>query len=517
MPTRSALVSAFSRLFSWPRKLFWTFTLALLLTSLVSTIGVIGVLSWGLQTQLREGIASPAFDHAIKDAYTYYRYYQAGQSDRGDACGVIKRILTRNLYEQKGIVREGHIDFQDIVDQGRLVVMYADSQGQCSAPAHADPTLVARMTEFQSRVGPQPASEITRPERFGPWHRIVSFVPGGQDSAIVTVGLGGPGVMQALTNALGRGLAWIVPYTVASCCINALILVGFLLRRIRRAESTAAQWAGGNLDARINDSGKDEFRQLADNFDTMADALNNLIRVKQTLAASEERNRLARDLHDTAKQRCFALGLQLSILRKQHHHDPASLRLTESALALTRHLQDDLRNIIERLSAPTVSELGLARAVQESLDVLLSGHNMALDVSVPEPAARALAAYPEIGVELMVIALEAASNAARHSHASRLSITLRQDDERMRWTIRDDGVGFVAEDHAGDGMGLTNIRHRAQALPNGTLSIGRAGEPGTAGAGTAIVVTFDLPGKSKSERPGHPGAILLSPIKPSDK
>ena len=507
MATRSPVAPGLSKLLSWPRKLFWKFTLSLLLTSLISTIGVIGVLSWGQQTLLREGLASDAFDRAIEDAYKYYQFYQEGNTDSVDACGVLMRILTRNLYEQKGIVGQGHIDFQDILDQGRLVVMFAGAQTHCRAPDRADSGLVEAMTGFQARHGRHAASEMIRPERFGAWHRIVSFVPGEPDRAVVTVGVAGSGVIQALIDALGRGLAWIVPYTVASCCINALILVGFLLRRIRRAESTAAQWAGGNLDARINDGGKDEFRQLADNFDTMADALNNLIRVKQTLAASEERNRLARDLHDTAKQRCFALGLQLSILRKQHQHDPASLRLTEAALVLTRHLQDDLRNIIERLSAPTVSELGLAVAVKESLEVLLSGHDMALDVSVPESAAHALSPFPEIAVELLVIALEAASNAARHSQATRLSVTLSEDAARFLWVIRDNGVGFVPDGRAGDGMGLTNMRHRAQALPNGALSIAHSsGE-----AGTAIAVTFDLPAIAAPRAFAHAAASPFQP------
>jgi signal transduction histidine kinase len=475
-------------LFSWQRKLFWKYTLSLLLTSFISTIGLTAVFSWIYQRDVRHSIESPAFERSLANAFDEYRILTQRETPQVTDCGRLMRSLTRNLYEQQGIRGDPRNDFQDSIEQGRLVLTFSGGQSSCSFPGNANAELLQGMRDFEARQAGRAGGETLSPNRFGGWTRIQSIVPAAEPGAVMTVGIAGLSVSEILAGALTRGWTWLVPYIVGSCCINALILVGFLLRRIRRAEATAAQWADGNLGARINDHGKDEFRQLADNFDTMADALNNVIRVKQNLAALEERNRLARDLHDTAKQRCFALGLQLSILRKQHRDDPASLRLTEAALALTDHLQNDLRNIITRLSAPTVSELGLSAALQESLAVLLSGNDIALSVEVGADDDEALKARPELGVELMVIALEAASNAARHSGATQVTVALRRHAGRYEWVIVDDGNGFDVAAGTGDGMGLTNMRHRAEALPNGQFLL-----QSVAGAGTTIRVFFDNP------------------------
>lgn len=470
------------------RTLFWKYTLSLLLTSLISTISLTAVFSWIHQRSIRDTVESPAFEHSLLSAYGDYQHFKESDTPNPDECARLMRALTRNIYEQDGVRGEQRNDLQDSIEAGRLMLMFSNDRGSCSFPKDANPELLSDMQDFTARHQGRAAAETLSATPFGSWSRIQSVRPVPEQSDIVTVGIAGVSVPGILTGALTRGWTWLLPYLVASGCINALILVGFLLRRIRRAEATAGEWADGNLGARINDTGKDEFRRLADNFDSMADALNNVIRVKQNLAALEERNRLARDLHDTAKQRCFALGLQLSILRKHHLSDPTSVKLTEAALALTNHLQHDLRNIITRLSAPTVSELGLSAALQESLAVLLPGNDITLEVKVRAADDEALKAHPEIGVELMVIALEAASNAARHSKATQLTVELRKHVDRYGWTIVDNGIGFDVQAGSGDGMGLTNMRHRAEALPAGEFSIKSA-----VGAGTTISITFTQP------------------------
>jgi len=145
---------------------------------------------------------------------------------------------------------------------------------------------------------------------------IVALSPTGATKIAVTYGMKLYSPFYAITR--NEDVSWtiIVFYILAINFLAVSVLVPLLVRRIKRAEDTAAAWTLGHLDERINDRRRDEFGRLSRSFDHMADALSGVIDGKIALAAAEERGRLARDLHDTAKQRAFALGLQLTALKQ---------------------------------------------------------------------------------------------------------------------------------------------------------------------------------------------------------
>lgn len=365
--------------------------------------------------------------------------------------------------------------------EGRLALRYRDAGGStCQYPEHLTAPLAQALALAEQRLGDQPSLQLTLQPDSG-WLNVAALRPTSGGS--LSLGLHANDSWQSFL-AQGRG-QWsdLSLYLLVISAIPAFAVAWFLLRRIRRAERVAEAWAGGDLRQRIGDRGQDEFGRLGQRFDLMADALARQLAVSQALAAAEERNRLARDLHDTAKQRSFALGLQLSVLRQMPADDPARTQRLDSALALTAQLQHDLAEVIQRFSAPTIAELGLRRALGDGLALLLQGSGIELALQFDAAAERRLGAHPALARELLMIATEAAANALRHSGATRLAVELCDQGERLLWRIADNGRGFAMQ-AAAAGMGLTNMRQRAHALPAGHFELA------STAAGCTVSVSF---------------------------
>lgn len=209
----------------------------------------------------------------------------------------------------------------------------------------------------------------------------------------------------------------------------------------------------------------------------------------QRLAVLEERQRLARELHDSVTQLIFSMTLIAQTLGPAWQRDPSEgerraqrlLELSRSALAEMRDLLQELRPAAEPgiLTIGHVRENGLTAALSAlAANASQDGQTVMLDADGYEP--RPL----EQEEALFRITQEALSNAAKHARARHVRVRLRTADGAVRLTIEDDGVGFapdVARESSaagGGGMGLSTMRERAQAL-NGTAIITSAPQQGT--------------------------------------
>ncbi|MGQ0520558.1 MAG: GAF domain-containing protein [Actinomycetota bacterium] len=194
----------------------------------------------------------------------------------------------------------------------------------------------------------------------------------------------------------------------------------------------------------------------------------------QELALLEDRERIARDLHDTVIQRLFATGLSLQGAARLVQRPEVAARIGQAVedLDLTvKHIRsaifglessragpDSLRARVLSLAAEAAGALGFDPRV------LFDGP---LDTAVPAPVA----------AEIETVAREALSNVARHAKARRVDLSLRVDlGADVVLLVTDDGVGPDAGGPAGEdgGLGLRNMARRAERL-GGTLEL-RAGE-----------------------------------------
>jgi signal transduction histidine kinase len=202
-----------------------------------------------------------------------------------------------------------------------------------------------------------------------------------------------------------------------------------------------------------------------------------LLERSRELSAIEERNRLARDLHDSVVQKLF--GIVLAAQSAATLLERSSSEAREQVDRLTELAQDaiaELRSLVFQLRPAAIETEGLAAALGKHVDVLRRVHRLHIDLDVSGRARL----RPGIDEELFKIAQEALQNALRHAEADRLEVRLREADDAVALSVSDDGRGFDPETPArrSRSLGLTSMEERAQTL-GAALDIESAPERGT--------------------------------------
>lgn len=206
----------------------------------------------------------------------------------------------------------------------------------------------------------------------------------------------------------------------------------------------------------------------------------------QKLAIVDERLRISRDLHDGIIQSIYAVSLSLEDVPELIDEDAS-----EAASRVDRAI-DRLHTTIAEIRTFIVglgpdADGGLRSALELLARELLAGSGVELEIDLSGAAVLDGRLSPEAGHELSQIAREALSNVARHSGASRASLSLQVEGNSAILEVRDDGKGFDPRRRLGSGhFGLANLRDRSAAVA-ATLAI--ESEPG---AGTRIIVRLPL-------------------------
>lgn len=188
----------------------------------------------------------------------------------------------------------------------------------------------------------------------------------------------------------------------------------------------------------------------------------------EQLTISRERNRMARELHDTLAHSLSAVAVQLEAADSMIETSPAEAhRLLSKALAQTRSGLAETRRAMQSLRASPLDDLGLKLALQSLAEITAQRGGLRLDldlVQMPELP-------PTIEQNLYRIAQEALSNVLKHANASRLLVSLQNMEGRIRLLVHDDGIGFdpAIARHNGH-FGLAGIDERA-AMIGGTVTV----------------------------------------------
>jgi PAS domain S-box-containing protein len=200
-------------------------------------------------------------------------------------------------------------------------------------------------------------------------------------------------------------------------------------------------------------------------------------------AAEEERQRIARELHDDTAQRLAGLMLMLKAAGRTEDAKEREARI-EQVREEIGAAADAVRRIARGLRPPILDEFGLPAALESLVRTLRHAHGLDIDLSMERPVGRL---HPDSELAMYRIVQEALSNAIRHSGASRVAVSLHQEDHVLGAEVRDDGRGFATDrpfSDDGQGLGLVGMRERARNA-GGTLEI-----DGAPGAGTRVRVTL---------------------------
>lgn len=182
----------------------------------------------------------------------------------------------------------------------------------------------------------------------------------------------------------------------------------------------------------------------------------------EQLAVSRERNRLARDLHDTLAHSLSTLAVQLEALRTLLAHDPVAARdaVAEISESARRGLEES-RQAIQALRTGPIEALGLSSALDDRLQALQERSGVQVDFRVAGQA-RDLT-VEEVDV-LYRIAEEALTNVEHHAAAQQVTVRLEYAADRTVLTIQDDGRGFDPLAVESDRYGLTGMQERAATI-----------------------------------------------------
>jgi signal transduction histidine kinase len=210
----------------------------------------------------------------------------------------------------------------------------------------------------------------------------------------------------------------------------------------------------------------------------------------QGKAALEERQRLARELHDSVSQALYGIGLGARTARALLDEDPSrAADPLDYVLSLTAAGLAEMRALIFELRPESLASEGLVAALERQATLLRARHN--LDVRTE------LCAEPPLSLDqkeaLYRVAQEAAHNVVKHARAGEVALRLNAHGGVARLEVFDDGIGFDPEQEFAGHFGLRSMRERILNL-SGTIEV--SSSPGT---GTAIRIA--LPYIKEAEQP----------------
>jgi two-component system sensor histidine kinase UhpB len=325
------------------------------------------------------------------------------------------------------------------------------------------------------------------------------------NSAIVLLGaLAGTAITLRVATSRPRALLD-VPLMASFACfgllltgaLNALILRA-AFRPLDRLQDTARRVREGDLSARADTSPPTdaESSRIAEALNAVLDEVQRYEGQVRALsgalirAQEEERQRIARELHDDTGQVLTLLLIRLKLLAGEPGAEALATQIAELRAVVASAI-DQVRRLALNLRPPTIDQLGLTSAVR-SLVVTFTDSTH-LDVKLDLPGER-IRLDPERTIAVYRIIQEALTNTAKHAAAHHIQVALGIQTESLVVLVRDDGQGFIPESFvnraarangATPGVGLFGMEERAR-LAGGALAV-------HSGPGRGTSVTLRLP------------------------
>ncbi len=298
---------------------------------------------------------------------------------------------------------------------------------------------------------------------------VVLFVPlvltawqyGFQRALLYTTGIGLLELVIAVPLAF-IGPRWITTFGLVLAQSILFVVAGYLIARL-----VAAQRVQRDELARANA----QIKQYATTI--------------ERLTVSHERNRMARELHDTLAHTLSAVAVQLEAAEALWDQNPgAARRAMNEAQKLTHNGLQETRRALHDLRAKPLEDLGLALAVRQLAEQGSKRAGLALTAQI-DPRLGTLP--PEIEQSVYRVAEEAITNVVRHANAHALAVDLHRANGSVILAVRDDGRGFDSSGPRETGhYGLSGMQERA-GLCGGVLDV--ASQPGR---GTTVRLTVGV-------------------------
>ena len=251
------------------------------------------------------------------------------------------------------------------------------------------------------------------------------------------------------------------------------------------------QFANGNYQSSMYINKDSEFSRIAMELNTLGEKLQNQVKSLQRMADEksefaktahksaviEERQRLARDLHDAVSQQLFALTMMSEAAVKQIDKNPtiAKEQMEDVAKAALQS-QTEMRALLLHLRPVHLSGDSLSTGIQKLITELKQKSKINFQVSIPDE----LSLSNTIEEHVFRIVQESVSNILRHANATEVTLNISRRKEELFIHIRDNGKGFDISNHADrkTSYGLKTMRERSEEL-GGTFTVRSNVDEGT--------------------------------------
>ena len=259
------------------------------------------------------------------------------------------------------------------------------------------------------------------------------------------------------------------------------IIIGFSVsRRVKKGldeiENAQKVFARGRLDYRLDIEEYTEFEQISVRFNHMAqkvhkqvESLQRLVSENKSLlqgaeeaASTEERRKIARELHDAISQQLFAISTTISALPRLMDRNPESAKkYLERVGEMVTTAQQELRALIMHLRPVNLEGVCLKEGIEGLLKELDEKHpNIGIRWKVE------IRTDLKSGIEdnLFRVAQEAISNILRHSKADKFSLKLIERENMITMFVEDNGIGFTKENQKRSSYGMQTISERIEEI-----------------------------------------------------
>ena len=331
--------------------------------------------------------------------------------------------------------------------------------------------IVARGPDVQTMALPAPdAVRFTAPVGHARWTAVAHASAWTYYQPQIRMGAG----LLVLLSIAGVGTMWLV--RGSSQQLNAAVL--------QLTDSGEARSAATRLDdspVRITeiDEVHRELRRL---------------RTAEHMAEDQERQRVARELHDGLQQQLASIKIMANLAAQRPDQSSESSQLMLRVGQITQQAIDELHQIVNDLRPHVLDQCGLVEAVQLLSENTSRATGLQIEVeSVGDPSILSVAPTPVLGCAFRVIQ-ECLNNVRKHAQATFVHVVIDLSEPgNLSVQVTDDGIGFSEAWplRSASSFGLISMRQRVTAL-GGTLSVSR-GQPDDPASGTTVIATVPLP------------------------
>jgi len=329
--------------------------------------------------------------------------------------------------------------------------------------------------------------------RSGKWELIVLFVSASIVSSLFA-SLAWTMLQQSQASTMAAQTCTAIVFLLVNVAFGywAVQRIG---RRIEILHLSMKQAINGNYAVRINESSPNQFQNVYEEFNMLAEHMEKMLKQLQRqgeqqimleaasneAAVLEERKRLARDLHDTVSQQLFAIHMCASSLPKLQQVDAErAVSVLDQLVQMSNLAQKQMRNFIAQLRPMELE----GKTLKEALDKWFPDY-CRQNYLQGELEWRLMDSLTEAKEhQLFLIIQEAMANIVKHAKASSCTLTLADNERQVFMLLQDNGTGFKVNEVKRGSYGLSTMQERAHKLGGTTEIISKPG------SGTRIKVTI---------------------------